>query len=184
MSDRNFNLQPFSNFPLDLTITGNIIRHPNQLDISYLISGNLSAIAQRLALGETAIPSHNPMPQRKHQLWENTCLELFLGLKNTTRYWEFNLSPNGDWNIYRFTDYRQGMTEETAFASLPFDFKTNSHTLELNLTLNLEPIIPTTSNLAIGVTAVIKTQDNNLSYWALTHPGTKPDFHRRDSWIL
>jgi hypothetical protein len=175
MRDRNFNLNPFSNSPLDLTITGHISRNSNQLDIGYLISGNLSAIA---------IPSPNPTPQRQHQLWENTCLEFFLTLKNTTQYWEFNLSPNGDWNIYRFTDYRQGMREETAFTSLPFDLKTNSQTLQLNLTLNLEPIISTTANLTIGVTAVIKTQDNNLSYWALTHPGAKPDFHQRDSFVI
>ena len=60
------------------------------------------------------------MPARRDRLWEETCFEFFLAVKNSPRYWEFNLSPAGHWNVYRFADYRQGMQEEPAFASLPF----------------------------------------------------------------
>jgi len=32
------------------------------------------------------------------------------------------------------------------------------------------------------LTAVIETQDGNLSYWALHHPAERPDFHRNAGW--
>ena len=44
-------------------------------------------------------------PRRRDRLWEETCLELFLGEEGSERYWEFNLSPAGHWNVYRFEFY-------------------------------------------------------------------------------
>ncbi len=54
-------------------------------------------------------------------------------MRNSTKYWEFNLSPAGDWNVYRFTDYRQGMEEETAISSLPFNLEMRSRIWQLDL---------------------------------------------------
>ena len=32
--------------------------------------------------------------------------------------------------------------------------------------------------------AVVEETDGRLSYWALTHPAERPDFHHRDGFVL
>jgi hypothetical protein len=177
MSDRSFSLTPFtnSNFPSSLKIGGNIDRTENKLAIEYLLSGNLTDII---------IPKSVDFPRRKNELWEETCLEFFLGIKNSPRYWEFNLSPSKDWNIYHFDDYRQGMKEEIAFTSLPFLVEFQSNLLRLGLELNLSEIVSKDLSLEIGITTVIKSTDENISYWALTHPDRQANFHLRNSFAI
>jgi len=34
------------------------------------------------------------------------------------------------------------------------------------------------------VAAVVKLRDGRVTYWALSHPGPRPDFHRRDSFLI
>ena len=48
---------------------------------------------------------------REHNLWKETCFELFLKNKNSTEYIEVNISTTGSWNIYVFEDERIGMKE-------------------------------------------------------------------------
>ena len=177
MSDRNFLLKPFPSTSLqsDIQIAGNINRHSNTLKVCYQLRGNLSDIT---------IAKPASIPMRKHELWKDTCFEFFMGIQNSSQYWEFNLSPAGHWNIYRFTDYRQGMKEETAFDSLPFTVETKLNLLKLTLELNLDPIIPIEKVLAVGITTVIKYSNGDVTYWALTHPSLEPDFHQQDSFII
>src|SRR4030042_7193941 len=52
--------------------------------------------------------------------------------EGSERYWEFNLSPAGHWNVYRFASYRKEMREEPAFASLPFRVRTEPEALRLS----------------------------------------------------
>lgn len=176
MSEFNFSLKPFPAdvFIPDLEITAKITRNRHKLQIHYLLAGDLSAIAFVPPIAT---------PTRQHNLWKNTCFELFLGIKNSTKYWEFNLSPSGDWNAYRFTDYRQGMEEETAITSLPFEVEMRSRIWQLDLEFDLNTIILPEQDLDIGITTVIKTKKNQVTYWALTHPGKEADFHQRDSFI-
>lgn len=176
MSD--YSLQPFvtpaSTPPPNLKIVGNISRHANTLVISYEILGDLA----QLTIPTLAVPT------RKHELWAETCLEFFLGIKNSPDYWEFNLSPAGHWNVYRFTHYRQGMQEEIAFESLPFSVQNLPNSLSLVLEINLDKIVQANLALEVGISAVIKTKDGEVTYWALTHPSLQADFHRRDSFIV
>ncbi|MBW4596104.1 MAG: DOMON-like domain-containing protein [Brasilonema angustatum HA4187-MV1] len=176
MSNQTFSLQPFpSAEPIpNLKITGNIARQANQFTIHYALLGDLK---------EVVIPTPSDTPARKHELWKDTCFEFFLGVKNSDRYWEFNLSPAGDWNVYRFEAYRQGMQEETAFTTLPFHVEYLSDSFTLGLDVNLDKIIAANQALEIAITTVIKYR-NEVSYWALTHRGTEADFHRRDSFII
>ena len=44
--------------------------------------------------------------------------------------------------------------------------------------------LPGASSLRLGLSAVIEETDGRLSYWALAHPGERPDFHHRDSFVL
>lgn len=176
MSDRAFSLQPFDSiYPLNLEINGSITRNDNKLSISYILSGDLEKVI---------IPTTVDSPMRKHELWEETCFEFFLGIKNSTRYWEFNLSPAGHWNVYRFDDYRQGMQEEMAVISLPFKVQYKSDALMLALELDLDKFVTADTLLDVAITTVIKSQEGNISYWALTHTDSQADFHRRDGFTI
>ena len=176
MSGRRFALGPFSlaGPGPQVEITGNLRRHANNLTICYDLRDPLAALA---------IPAPADLPARRHGLWEETCFELFLGVKHSPQYWEFNLSPGGHWNIYRFAAYRQGMQEETAFAALPFRVRRRWDSVRLTLELDLAKIVPAGRALEAGIAAVLKLAGGGVSYWALTHNGPQADFHRRDSFI-
>ena len=177
MKGRDFSLQPFSPVspPLNFTITGHIARRADILAIRYDLHGPLAELV-------ISAPVH--LPSRKHGLWEETCFEFFLGVKDSPRYWEFNLSPAGPWNVYRFAGYRQGMAEETAFTSLPWRVRHQPDLLLVALELEIERIVAADQPLAVGLAAVLKFRDQGLTYWALTHPGPQADFHRRDSFLV
>ena len=84
--------------------------------------------------------------------------------------------PAGDWNVYRFNNYRQGQAAEQAFASLPFTVHRNRETLRLTLEIDLARIVPADRPLEVAIPAVIQAPDGRLSYWALTHPAPDPTF--------
>ena len=101
MTGNLFSLAPFPSDSVrnNLIISGSVERLSNMLNVSFLLAGLLS---------EIVIPASADSPHRKNALWEETCFELFLGLQNSEEYREFNFSPAGHWNVYRFTAYRQG----------------------------------------------------------------------------
>ena len=173
----DFQLCPFST---DITLsaialTGQIELQDRLLSIAYHLQGALETVV---------IPSVNPAPSRKFALWESTCFELFIGVPGNANYWEFNLSPTGDWNVFALDDYRQGLQNELAFTSLPLSIDRSANSLLLKSIVDLSKIFPATLELELSVTAVIESSQHELSYWALTHPGSVADFHRRDSFIL
>ncbi|MEH2283464.1 MAG: DOMON-like domain-containing protein [Nostoc sp.] len=177
MNEQTFSLQPFASTESfsNLKITGNIARNANKLAICYTLGGDFK---------EIAIASPSNAPSRKYELWEDTCFEFFFGIKDSARYWEFNLSPAGHWNVYRFDAYRQGMQEETAFEKLPFSVQNQADGLTLALDVDLDKIVSADQEIEVGITTVIKHRDGEVTYWALTHQGVEPDFHLRNSFIV
>lgn len=175
MDSPNFSLKPFSPVVLPVTIKGSIGRISNRFTISYSLTG---------ALSELNIPTPAEMPERRNNIWQETCFEFFLGLKDYDQYWEFNLSPSGHWNVYRFKAYREGKQEETAFTSLPFNVIRSTDAFILDLEFDLDTIIPANETLKVGISAVIKHKDGNTTYWALAHTCQKADFHKRESFII
>jgi hypothetical protein len=131
---------------------------------------------------EILFPEPAERPLRKQGLWEETCLEVFLAVKDARQYWEVNLSPSGNWNVYRFSAYRLGMQEEAAFTSLPFRVERGKDPFLLGVDLPLDGIIGPETPLEVGISAVIRLRNDEMTYWALNHPGQKPDFHRRESF--
>lgn len=179
MNPARFSLKPFpgEGNPAGVTIGGSIARRLGALSFRCEVRGNLSNVR---------IPAATAAPRRKDRLWEETCLEIFLGAADSVEYCEFNLSPSGNWNVYRFTRYREGMREETAFASLPFDVRRDAEALVFTAEIDIVRIVPASRDLAATAAAVINTIDGGKSHWAPVHPATRPDFHRRDqfAWIL
>jgi hypothetical protein len=177
MNSRSFSLIPYPDraTPPEVTIAGAIERHNSDLSITYVLRGPLSKLA---------VPPAAKVPMRRESLWKETCFEFFIAAGDDDRYWEFNLSPAGHWNVYRFSSYRQGMQEEPAFDSLPLTIRVQPNALKLSLVVDLGRIIRAGQTLSVGVAAVIKTADGCRSYWALNHHGSDPDFHLRDSFVI
>jgi hypothetical protein len=177
MNDQTFSLQPFASTKSlpNLKIAGNIARNGNKFAIRYMLESDLK---------EIVIPPPSKTPLRKHELWQDICFEFFLGIKDSAQYWEFNLSPAGHWNVYRFDGYRQGMQEETAFTILPFNVQNQANGLILVLDIDLDKIISAEQAIEVAITTVIKDKDGEITYWALTHRGAEADFHLRDSFIV
>ena len=58
--------------------------------------------------------------------------------------------------------------------------------LELEASIRLERLSRDYARtpLELGLSAVIEDGEGGLSYWALAHTGSKPDFHHRGSFAL
>jgi hypothetical protein len=176
MKSGNFSLVPFPGTgPLPFTISGTAVRQDHTLGLTYHLLGRIIDIE---------IPLPTDRPSRRIGLWENTCFEFFIGPKDSNRYWEFNLSPSGDWNVFRFETYRQGLFEEKAFSSLPFMVQTQPDSLRLVLEIDLSIIIPADEALRMAVSVVLKTGAGDITMWALIHPGPEADFHHKDGFII
>ena len=177
MKSQSFFLKPFQSAGLlpHMAISGNIRRSSNKLSLSYTLSGPLA---------EIMVPEPADVHLRKKGLWEDTCFEFFLAPVTSECYWEFNLSPAGHWNVYHFTSCRQGMREEPAYEKLPFSVMLSSDFLQLSLMVELGRIVPADQALKVGISAVIKTINAGITFWALTHPGPQPDFHQREAFLI
>ena len=169
----SFTLIPFNQDAAPpIGVTGKIERNNNELKIEY-----------NLQKSQVIIPEVANNLTRQFDLWEHTCFEFFLGIKDSSQYWEFNLSPSGNWNVFRFPDYRQDIAEEMAFNQLPFRVLQDD-SLQLRAEIDLDKIIAPEQNIDVGITTVVEDEDANLSYWALSHPGKEADFHLRDSFLI
>lgn len=175
MNSHSFSLMPFSSPQLPIMIKGSIGRLSNRFSICYSLTG---------ALSELVIPPPADIPERKNNIWQETCFEFFLGLMDNDRYWEFNFSPSGHWNVYRFKAYREDKQEETAFTSLPFNVSSSADAFLLHLEIDLNKIIPAGEPLKAGIGAVLKHRGGNMTHWALAHIGQQADFHNRESFII
>lgn len=174
---QSFSLIPFPapGIP-EIAITGTISRQGNLFALHYSISGNVE---------EILLPPPAVHPSRRDELWKMTCFEFFLAIQGKPQYWEFNMSPSGDWNVYRMDAYRRiGFGEEMSIQRLPFEMAKGAGTWTVETTVDLTAILRADQAVDVGVTAIIQAKDGNETYWALTHPGAQADFHLREGFIL
>ena len=110
-------------------------------------------------------------------LWRHTCLEAFVQDGEGSGYREFNLSPSGQWAVYRFATERQRCAGDSAPAIGPdiiVERRPDALSVRAWIPRDLLPAVPG----RVGLTAVLETTDGRLSYWALQHPhADRPDFH-------
>jgi hypothetical protein len=119
------------------------------------------------------------------ELWLGTCFEFFLALPDQPQYWEFNLSPSGEWNAFHMDGYRRiGFREEERIDDLRVQYRNDLDCIVISTVANLSRILESQKTIQAGVTSVIQTRDGNETYWALGHPQTEPDFHWRESFTL
>ena len=173
--------------------------HPFQQDSvlkGIVLEGHLRWVTNQLLLHfrleaplkQLVCPSQSATPQRLDDLWHSTCLEAFFAVPGEPHYWEFNLSPSGDWNLYRLEDYRQGLREEPGVGigaiRLKKEVVGSAVQLEAEVALDLGETLSGVTMLEGSLSAVIEQQGRGCSFWALEHCGEEADFHRRESFIL
>lgn len=162
--------------PLQALSVSGALQASGQITLDYLLQGELL----RLRLPQ---PARNP--QRRDELWRHTCLELFARRESAAGYLEFNFSPSGDWAAYQFDDYRSGQRR-----CEPQAVGISVHALGPGqLRIQARAQLPATApgravepRWRLALAAVIEADDATLGYWALRHPGGKPDFHAADSF--
>jgi len=150
-------------------------RHGDQLEICYRLLGPIEAVV---------LPDLAATPSRLDALWQHTCFECFFAIEAQRSYREVNLSPSGDWNIYRFADYRQGLEADQAFEPLAISSHRGAEGFAMDVRLDLARLIGADQTLEIAVAAVIKLRSGVLSHWSLVHPAPAPDFHHRGGFVL
>jgi len=120
------------------------------------------------------------------KLWEHTCFEAFVAIEDAAPYLEFNLSPSGEWAAHSFRDYRDGalLADDTLAPRIACEI--GGQHLEVAARLHIDRLTAAHPSAAfrIGLCAVVESADGALSYWALRHPLTRPDFHHRDGFAL
>ncbi len=172
-----YSLIPFPDLNIpDIQITGRISRRDNLLTVQHELTGEIKNIF---------FPTVSSCPTRKDNLWKTTCFEFFLAIPDHPHYWEFNMSPSGDWNTYRMDAYRQiGLCEEASIQRLPFSIQMRAECFIVETILDLTLIVEEDQQIQAAITSVIQETNAHETYWALMHPGPQADFHRREGFII
>jgi hypothetical protein len=134
-------------------------------------------------LGRLRIPESGPV-RFAIGLWEHTCFELFARTPGSSAYCEFNVSPSRSWAAFAFSDYRIGQIPLQDLAPPGVTVSAASGMLTVESLITLPPALAggPPSPLDVALAAVIEDADGALSYWALAHPGGRPDFHHPGSF--
>ncbi len=120
---------------------------------------------------------------RRDGLWQHTCAELFVAVPHHEAYFEFNFAPSTEWSAYEFSAYRQQGVRMAEFDAPAIVCRQRADELLLHVDLAV-PALAQNERWQIGLSMVIEDAQGNMSYWALLHAGERPDFHRRDSFVL
>lgn len=182
MKMQNFSLIPYGHVQKsrDLQVKGSLRRHNNLISIWFhLVGVELIYLPEKLACSQ----------QRTEELWKTTCFELFFTRSQAphqaSQYWEVNLAPTGEWDVYRFEGYRQGMLREEGIDQLSSKVMLHDGCLTLHCTISLNNIEIAKDPLSVGVSSVLHHKaTNQCSYWALSHGEERADFHNPDTFIL
>ena len=137
--------------------------------ISYKITGDLPGID--LGIGRAL---HN----RVIKLWEKSCFELFIKNKNDN-YIEFNFSPEFEWDAFYFTKLGDEALEYEKVNSVDIDILLSMDVFHLLARIDKHKFPENffDGELSAGITSVIKDKKGVISYWALSHEDSRPNFH-------
>lgn len=132
------------------------------------------------AIASLSIPQKTE-PLRADGLWENTCFELFIREQSASSYCEFNFSPSGCWAAYQFSAYREDMADLELAEPPHIVCETSDTHVDMKVTLDLSDVAQL-SSYDVAFSAVVADKQGGKSYWALSHPQAKPDFHHEQSF--
>ncbi len=149
---------------------------PGHLVLRYMVSGKISG----LRLPPLAASA------RTDELWRHTCFEAFLRPRTGEAYYEFNFAPSTQWAAYAFSSYRNGMRAADEVGAPFIEVQQGADFYVLQASLDLERLAHVAKDAVwrLGLSAVIEETSGALSYWALSHPPGRADFHHSDCFAL
>ncbi len=147
----------------------------------FRITGNIDQII---------LPLEKDNGERKYDLWEETCFELFLKYPDNSWYIEFNMSPTTDWNSFFMSHYREhvGELETVKNVEIRTERKYECYSLVAKIKFNeinqyaREDFL--NNKIEIGISAITKYKDGKNRHWALNFGEKAPDFHDSKTYQL
>ncbi|MEK6628066.1 MAG: hypothetical protein AABY53_05525 [Bdellovibrionota bacterium] len=121
---------------------------------------------------------------RFHELWKQSCFEVFFRVKNKKKYYEINLSTSKAWNIYEFQSYRepQPPVEFQHVKKIEIEIEIGSTLRQLTADVVLDQL--DLSQIEISFCAVLQLKGGRSTYWSTKHADLKPNFHHTDSFTI
>lgn len=171
------NLVPFPGTNSPYSIAGSAELSYSHLYITFNVLGPIRNLKK---ITEPAGP-----PQRKNDLWKTTCFEWFLKSADSPSYWECNLSPSGEWNLYKLDDYRKNLQEEKLIKTYS-TFESSCHEKDylLDCSFDLSPLALPSGKYRLSLSVVLENLDGEKSYWSLIHTQKQPDFHHPRHFVM
>ena len=149
---------------------------PDFMQLNYFVWGTMS---------DLRIPAKTT-PARADGLWRHTCFEAFVRPAQGVAYYEFNFAPSLHWAAYRFNAYRSGMRMAGEARDPTLEVRSTASRYELQASLDFSrfPDLRDHALLQLNLAAVIEESSGRISYWAVTHPPGKADFHHGNCFTL
>ncbi len=168
-------LHPFSPTSQECSVFADISYTRDLLSLTYELPKLNSSIEDLHAPQKLSVKDW----KRKSDLWKTTCFEAFWSIPGSEKYWEFNFSPLGFWNVYSFESYRQPQPPKESFEYHILDVRCTETDFQVKLS---HPLIQT--EIEASLCAVVRLGSGELGYFSHKHAGKKPDFHLRESFSL
>jgi hypothetical protein len=130
--------------------------------------------------------SPTPHKERVMKLWEKTCFEIFVKNEKDS-YVEFNFSANFEWNCFYFQKKGDALKEWERMNRPATDILLSMDQYFLVAEIRKELFPPGffdgAHELSVGISGVLKEKSGGLSYWALSHHDSRPNFHDFRSFV-
>lgn len=163
-----------------VSVISNLQLDVNHAVLTFKVLGPAPLIEEFFGVRSSS-PSSRPV--RVDGLWNNVCFELFVKPHgDQSKYFEFNFSREGHWNLFEFQDYRSGKSEFPVSIEPTVETFLRGHDLFI-----FKAVIPRyppifTRTMKVGMTLILKSK-MHTEFFALKHCGEKPDFHLSESFI-
>ena len=98
---------------------------------------------------------------------------------------EFNFSPRFEWNCFYFPKKGSPLSEWAKMQRPVVDIllSLNKFFLVAEIKKEYFPENFMTAGMSLGISSVLKANSEELTYWALSHNDSRPNFHHFDSFI-
>lgn len=143
-------------------VTASVTATEQGCEAEFRLDGNIPAII---------LPPQSG-PERRDNLWQTTCFEIFWQPLGGTYYREFNLSPSGCWAAYDFDSFREGMRDAPVDA---IAISCSHDDAGLVLRASIASDLPSPAQIALN--AIVEHPDGGKQFWALAFPPGPPEFH-------
>ena len=142
---------------------------------------NFQVIGNRKAYVINSKLENEEKIERKDELWKSTCFELFIANSPSEEYYEINISPFGEWNIYHLNAYKVGFKEFREVSKPIIKMTKENYKYRLSFEIEFNQRIFNNEGLSFNLATIILDK-NNLRHFYSICPRKTADFHNRISW--